>query len=137
MTHRVLARAEGILERLSPEETITLSAFGYTESQLRFHEGNALTLLGDTKAAYVAQDRALALIAAEDFTDGALVRLDRALCLLLDGDLNGAAECAVACLLALKPEQRRGIISGRAQELAVMVQVVEVRRRQYATFRKY
>jgi hypothetical protein len=122
MTQRVLARAEGILERLSPEDTVTLSAFGYTESQLRFHEGSALTLLGSTKAAYVAQERALGLIASEDFTDSALVRLDRALCLLLDGDANGSAECALACLLALTTEQRRGIIAGRARELVEMVQ---------------
>jgi hypothetical protein len=49
--------------------------------------------------------------------DRAFVRLDRAACLLKDGDHSGAASFALESMLALSAEQRRGIISGRAQEL--------------------
>jgi hypothetical protein len=49
--------------------------------------------------------------------DRAFVRLGRAACLLRDGDHSSAATCALESMLALSAEQRRGIISGRAQEL--------------------
>ena len=117
MTHRALVRAERILAELSPEETLSLTAFGYTESQLRFHESNALTHLGDTRTAYAAQDRALALVAPADFTDSTLVQLDRAVCFLVDGNVNDAAECALDGMQTLTGGQRKGIITGRAREL--------------------
>jgi len=116
-THEALARAEATLGSLDHGLTIDVSAFGYNEAQLRFHQSNALTHLGDTKNALVVQDRALELTSPTDFMDGEFVRLDRAACLLRDGDHSGAAFFALESMLALSTEQRRGIISGRAQEL--------------------
>jgi hypothetical protein len=116
-THQALARAETTLGTLDNELTIEVSAFGYNEAQLRFHQSNALTHLGDTKSALAVQGRALELTSPVDFMDSAFVRLDRAACLLRDGDHSGAASFALECMLALSAEQRRGIITGRAQEL--------------------
>ena len=117
-THRALAHAEETLGALDPESTIDVSAFGYNEAQLRFHQSNALTHLGDTKSALAVQDRALELTSPADFMDRAFVRLDRAACLLRDGDHSGAASFALECMLALSAEQRRGIIAGRARNFS-------------------
>ena len=49
-------------------------------AQLSFHAGNAYTHLRDSQEAFAAQDRALELYDPEDYTDRALIRLDRAAC---------------------------------------------------------
>ncbi|MGH8604321.1 MAG: helix-turn-helix transcriptional regulator, partial [Gammaproteobacteria bacterium] len=74
-TRTALRRAETILTALDMD-TDTPSAFAYDEAQFRFHESNALTHLGDTTAAWAAQDRALELAAPIDFMDRAFTRLD-------------------------------------------------------------
>lgn len=120
-THTALHRAEALLTTLDADTGSSASAFGYDEAQFRFHESNALTHLGDTKAAWLAQDRALDLVAAEDFMDRAFTQLDRAVCLVQDGDVGTAATYAVDCLTVLDDQQRRGIISGRAWQLIGLV----------------
>ncbi len=84
-TQGALARAETIRETLDPG-SVTSSAFGYTESQLRFHQGSAYTRLGDTRSPFNAQQRALEVCPPGDYTDWALTRLDRASCIAHDGD---------------------------------------------------
>ena len=59
-TRLALGRAEAILAALEPGSVIA-SAFGYTESQFRFHEGNAYTRLRDPPGAASAGTRAGAL----------------------------------------------------------------------------
>jgi hypothetical protein len=110
-----ILRAETALSGLASEEIIA-SAFGYNEAQLRFHEGNALTYLGDTDGAWRAQDRALALYDHDDL-DRTLIHLDRSIGLSRSGDLRGAATYAADALLQLPAEQRTGIVLVRAQEL--------------------
>jgi hypothetical protein len=97
---------------------VTGSAFGYTESQLRFHEGNAYTHLRDTRAAFKAQERALELCPPGDYTDWALIRLDRATCLARDGDVPAAIACGTQTLASLTDGQSQGIIILRGRELA-------------------
>ena len=113
-----LTEAERFLDALpeAPEADRTASAFGYGESQLRFHAGSAFTLLRDLPAALEATARALELCAPGDYTDWALSRLDRAQCLAWtdpDTGLGYAAET----IAALTGPQRRGIIADRAQGL--------------------
>lgn len=115
-TRNALQRAEVILSDLNLD-TGTPSAFVYDEAQFRFHESNALTHLGDTKAAWLAQERALELVAPRDFMDRAFTRLDRALCLMADGDASGAIAYALDTLLDLSEHERQGIISGRAWQI--------------------
>jgi hypothetical protein len=49
-----ITRAQATLAALTPDNT-TASAFGYHEAQLRFHHGNALTHLHDSRRAWEAQ----------------------------------------------------------------------------------
>jgi Helix-turn-helix domain len=115
-TGNALARAETILAALGPA-SVTASAFGYTESQLRFHEGNAYTRLGDTRRALHAQERALELCPPGDYTDWALTRLDRAYCLSHDGDAPAGVAYAAETLTQLRTVHSQGIIALRVREL--------------------
>jgi tetratricopeptide (TPR) repeat protein len=111
-----LAAAEDIHGRLAGGD-LAASAFGYAESQLRFHAGDALTRLGDTAAARPVLARALELCAPADYTDWAMIRFNRAACLIADGDPDGGLSYAAETLTALDGPKRQGIIAGRAREL--------------------
>jgi Domain of unknown function (DUF4062) len=115
-TRAALERAERIVSRL-PAEHREASAFGYNEAQLRFHESSALTHLRDTRGAWEAQERALALSAPYDYTDRTLTQLDRATCLVHEEEFSEAAAYAVRTLTTLTEAQRRGIITLRARDL--------------------
>jgi hypothetical protein len=115
-TRRALARAEAVLSGLDPK-SVSASAFGYTESQLRFHESNAYTNLHDTPAALKAQERALELCPRSDYTDWAMTRLDHARCLVDGGDAAGAVSYASRTLADLSGQQRQGIIALRGREI--------------------
>jgi transcriptional regulator with XRE-family HTH domain len=115
-TQAALRQAEALVSGLGME-TAEPSAFTYNEAQLRFHESNALTHLGATKAAWLAQDRALELVAPSDFMDRSFTHLDRAMCLAVEGDASGASAHARDTLLRLSTAERQGIISGRAQQI--------------------
>lgn len=75
-----------------------------------------MTHLGDIRAAWLAQDKALALVASADFMDRTFTRLDRATCIAATGDPAGASSYARDTLLALTEAQRVGIITGRARQ---------------------
>jgi len=111
-----LRLAEAILIELDTALT-SPSAFGYSEAQLRFHEGSTHTHLRDTAAALVAQRRALELVPESDYTDRTLIHLDRAVCLAQDGDGQAAIAGAVKALSDLTDDQRRGIITLRARDV--------------------
>lgn len=115
-----LAAAEVALERLPVVDQVA-SAFGYSESQLRFHSGNALTHLGETGRAGEQLERALELYPAADHTDPALIRLDQAMCSAIDGDLAGAASQATQAIVDLPPEYRSALIIFRAGDVAARV----------------
>jgi hypothetical protein len=119
-TRDALRRAETLLSRLDME-TAAASAFVYNEAQLRFHESNALTHLGDTRAAWLAQERALELVAPADFMDRAMARLDRAMCLAIEGDAPAASAYARDTVLDLSDAQREGIITGRARQILAVL----------------
>jgi transcriptional regulator with XRE-family HTH domain len=119
-TSAALAEAETALERLGPADT-GASAFGYSESQLRFHSGNAWTHLGETGLAGEQQERALDLYPASDHMDRALVRLDQAMCLAVVGDAAGAAAHATETIVDLRPEHRSALIVYRAADLIAKV----------------
>jgi hypothetical protein len=111
-----LDKAEQIHGRLVGGD-LAASAFGYAESQLRFHAGDALTRLGDTGAARPVLARALELCNPGDYMDWALIRLARAACLVSDGDSDAGLSYAAETLLALDGPKRQGIITGRGREL--------------------
>ncbi|PZG07716.1 XRE family transcriptional regulator [Micromonospora craterilacus] len=112
-TRAALGRAEEFLSHLEGD-ALSHSAFGYSEAQLRFHEENAYTLLGDLKAALAAQDRALELGSPGDYTDWALTRLDRATCLTKTGHASDALDSLAETIGSLDEAKRQGIIAERA-----------------------
>ncbi|MFJ2443463.1 MULTISPECIES: hypothetical protein [unclassified Streptomyces] len=115
-----LTAAETALRRLPVEEQVG-SAFGYSESQLRFHAGNTWTHLVQTDRAREEHDRALALYPESDRTDRTLIRLDQAMCLALDGDPAAAAAYATETVVDLAPDHRSALIIYRARDVAAKV----------------
>ncbi|KJE20110.1 Helix-turn-helix protein [Frankia torreyi] len=115
-----MTRAEVILAALGPDD-VTPSAFGYNEAQLRFHQGNALTHLHDTRLAIEAGDLALDLYPTGDYLDRTLIHLDRADCLIHDGHIIEGVAHAADVFLKLPPQHRSGLIAQRARELAQMI----------------
>jgi tetratricopeptide (TPR) repeat protein len=115
-----LERAQVALDRLPTEERIP-SAFGYSESQFRFHAGNAWTHLARTSQAKEQHARALELYPEFDQTDRALVHLDQAACLALDGQPAAAAAHAAETIIRLPADQRSTFIAYRAGQLIATV----------------
>lgn len=119
-TRTTLESAETALGRLPEEERIG-SAFGYSQSQLHFHAGNALTHLGETQRAREELAQALDLYPADDLTDRALIRLDEAMCLAVEGDPAAAAVEAMHTIVGMPVQHRSALIRHRAREIAVRV----------------
>jgi len=115
-----LAAAERIHAALD-SDGLAASAFGYAESQLRFHAGDALTRLGNTAEALPVLGRALELCAPADYTDWAMIRLNRAQCLIAAGDPDTGLAYAAETLAALDGPKRQGIITGRGRELLAVL----------------
>lgn len=113
---RAYTAAEQALSGLTGGQ-LAATAFGYSESQLRFHAGSAWVTLGDTAAATEAASRAIELCTPGDYTDLALSRLDLAACHAINGDPDAAIAYAAETLRALDPARRLGIISERARGL--------------------
>ena len=113
---QAIGRAETGLAAL-PREFVDDSSFGYDEGQLRFHQGNAYTHLGDTRAAWTAQARALELSGPADYMDRTLTRLDRATCLIRDGETEDGLAYALDTMNALNDRQRTGFIALRGRQL--------------------
>jgi hypothetical protein len=111
-----LDRAEHILTYLDGDSLIP-SAFGYHEGSFRLHEGNAYTHLCDVKSALRAQDRALELCTQGDYHDWTMTRLDRAQCLIHDGEISIGLQYATETLASLDRSQRSAIISLRGKKL--------------------
>lgn len=119
-TEEALVRAETALGRLGGEDKQP-SAFGYDDAQLAFHTGNAWTSLHDTGRAWEYQQHALEMYPVENLTDRTLISLDRAACLVWDGDLAAGAQLAGDTLAGLPSEHRSALILYRARDLVAKV----------------
>jgi hypothetical protein len=119
-TEAALERASVALDRLD-ERDKQPSAFGYDDAQLAFHSGSAWTSLHDTSRAWDHQQHALELYPAEHLTDRTLINLDRAACLVWDGDLAAGAQLASDTLAGLPVEHRSALILYRARDLVARV----------------
>ncbi|MFG2406852.1 transcriptional regulator [Streptomyces brevispora] len=105
-----------IAERLDgPERADTW--VGYPMQKHAVHLSQAYTLLGDIKAAYAAQDEALALTASRSVMTRALLAMDTAVCLRLDGEPGAAAVTAAEAFAQLPASYRTGLIRSRATAL--------------------
>src|SRR5258708_38535315 len=74
---RALVRGRSIFEQLKQDDVSDL-AYGFTERQLAFYEGDTYTNLGDHQRGEEALSRALTLYTSTDRLDRTLVRLDPA-----------------------------------------------------------
>lgn len=118
-TRRALHRATGLFDVVERIEVNT--AYEFTTGQLHFFSSDALTRLGDTRAARDAQDSALATFGPTERLDPTLVHLDRAICMIRDGDVAGGVSYATGALLNLPGSYRPAIVTRRADAVAEAV----------------
>jgi transcriptional regulator with XRE-family HTH domain len=118
----LLGPAHEALDRLPAAERGD-TAFGYTQRQLLFHEGDTLVMLGDHRGAEQAFTRSLDLYAPDEILDRSLISLGRARCRLEADEPGEALRLGLDTLLAVPPEYRSGIMMRAARSLADTVAV--------------
>jgi transcriptional regulator with XRE-family HTH domain len=114
-----LRRAETVFSRV--DGAGDNSAYVFTAGQLHFYTSHALTTIGETRAAWQAQDDALACFGPGERLDPTLVRLDRALCMVSDGDITQGVDYASTVLQDLPTAYRPAIVMRRAHAVAAAV----------------
>ena len=122
-TSQGLRRASGLLD--SAHEALARlpgtergdSAFGYTERQLLFHEGDTLVTLAHHRGAEHALTRALRLYSAEEVLDRSLATLGLARCRLAADEPEEALRLGKETLLAAPREHRSEIMVRAARSL--------------------
>ncbi|MEV0998568.1 XRE family transcriptional regulator [Nonomuraea sp. NPDC050202] len=112
---RALARARNAFAHMRPEDQEDV-AFGYTEKQLYFYQGDVLTKLGQTIEAEVVLDQALEKY-QDHILDQTLIRLDQAQCRLIDGDVEEAVSIATRALNLVTDEYLTDLIMRPALQL--------------------
>ncbi|MEU7896404.1 XRE family transcriptional regulator [Nonomuraea sp. NPDC049152] len=117
---RALAKARSAFSHMKAHEQDDI-AFGYTERQLYFYQGDVLTKLGETIEADVVLEQALEKYSDHIF-DQTLIRLDMAQCRLIEGDIDEALEVAIDAARLLKPEYRTDFILRPAVEFGRCVE---------------
>ncbi|MFF3786350.1 hypothetical protein [Streptomyces sp. NPDC001933] len=106
--------AQALVERLYGLEATDMW-FGYPGQKHFVHLSQADTLLGDTNAAYSAQDDALDVTDSPSVMTRALIAMDTAACLRLGGDPASAAEIAAGVFDRHPATYRDGLIRSRAK----------------------
>ena len=84
------------------QEDGATSLFGWAQYEVHGLESFVYTALGDTPAAYVAQDRALTLCPGEHLRERAELELQLAQCLVLDGEVAAGLATAMRVLVELE-----------------------------------
>ena len=110
-----LRSAEAVYEHLPPGAT-RAGGFGFHPHLMRFCQENALLFASENKEAFAQQDQAF------DISDAVpvhrtLVGLDRASCLIQDGDLDEGCRTANRSLVTLLPGPWPGIVLFRAKKV--------------------
>ncbi|MFC4062524.1 XRE family transcriptional regulator [Planomonospora corallina] len=114
---KALSRARAAFSQMTAEQKED-AAFGYTERQLYFHQGDALVRLGQAMEADLILEQALTKYGPSDWLDPTLIRLDRARCKLMEGDVEEAVSIATATIQGLGEGCRTDIVLQRANEVA-------------------
>ena len=117
-----LAPAHEALGRLPATEWDD-TAFGYTQRQLLFHEGDTLVTLGDYEGAEKAFTWSLDLYAPDEILDRSLISLGLARCRLEADEPEEALRLGLDTLLAVPREHRSEIMMRSARLLADTVAV--------------
>jgi hypothetical protein len=85
------------------------SVFGFSERRWRFYRARTLVELGDFENAWAAQDEALILYPNNVVGDPTIIKLDRALCLIRQNEIDEGCQLAADALLDLPLEHRATI----------------------------
>ncbi|MEZ0089720.1 helix-turn-helix domain-containing protein [Streptacidiphilus sp. EB129] len=104
-----------------PADQIGDTAYGYTERQLRWHEGSMYTVLGDTRRVQGPLEAAWGLYSPAEHLDRALIGFDQATCLLRVGEIGIACQAAERILDHVPREHLTGIVVTRARDLLAAV----------------
>ncbi|WP_434581795.1 hypothetical protein [Carbonactinospora thermoautotrophica] len=128
-----LRRAETVFTQL-PDSARVDNWYGYPERKHFVHASHALTLVGATREAYSAQDNALRLASPTTRMSTALIRIDRASCMVKTGHLTEGFQSAGQVLLGLPQEFRTPLVLSRARGL---VNAVPERDRNHRAVREY
>jgi transcriptional regulator with XRE-family HTH domain len=99
------------------------TAFGYTERQLLFHEGDTLVMLGDHMGAEKAFTWSLDLYAPDEILDRSLISLGLARCRLEADEPEEALWLSLDTMLAVPREYRSEILMRTARSLGDTVAV--------------
>jgi tetratricopeptide (TPR) repeat protein len=113
---RALSRARAAFAQMNTEARTDI-AFGYTERQLYFHQGDALVRLGQPLEADVILEQALAKYEPSEWLDPTLIKFDRAKCKLLEGEVEEAVDMALKTWQSLDEAYRTDIVVRRAYDL--------------------
>ncbi len=113
---RAVARAHAVFAQLSDYQSAD-TAFGYTERQLLFHEGETLARLGAAEADSVLAD-ALDAYPATERLDRSLIRFERAMFKLVRGKVEEALRIGEETISDLPADDRPEIVLRRARDLA-------------------
>jgi transcriptional regulator with XRE-family HTH domain len=112
----LLGQAHEALTRL-PDSVLGDPAFGYTERQFLFHEGDTLVTLGAHQGADRAFTRALSLYTRAEILDRSLVTLGLARCRLEEDEPEEALRLSREMLLGVPREHRSEIMVRAAKSL--------------------
>jgi transcriptional regulator with XRE-family HTH domain len=112
----LLGHAHEELTRLPPS-VLGDAAFGYTERQFLFHEGDTLVTLGAHQGADRAFTRALSLYTRDEILDRSLVTLGLARCRLEEDEPEEALRLSREMLLGVPREHRSEIMVRAAKSL--------------------
>jgi len=121
-TRTLLGPAHEALARLPATERGD-TAFGYTERQLLFHEGDTLVMLGDHLAAEKSFTLSLDLYAPGEVLDRSLISLGLARCRLEADEPEEALRLSLDTLLGVPREYRSEIVMRTARSLGDTVAV--------------
>jgi tetratricopeptide (TPR) repeat protein len=104
-----------------PEELRSGTAFGYTERQLLFDQGDALVTLGDHQGAEDAFEQSLQMFSRAEILDRSLIMLGLARCRLEAGEPEEALRLSRDTVFAPPHQHRSGLVVRTAQALGESV----------------
>ncbi|WP_239472131.1 hypothetical protein [Streptomyces sp. NEAU-S7GS2] len=113
---RAVADARSIAERLDAAQGAD-TWFGYPLQKHHVHLSQAFTLMGRTREAHAEQEAALFLTRSPSVMTRALLAMDAATCLKVDGDHSAAADATADIWQRLPAAYRDGLIRSRADAL--------------------
>lgn len=119
-TMAAFAHAKDASDKLPTQEKSS-SVHAYSEHQLLYHEGDALTVVGDWCGARSANQRAAALYPSTEPLEPILIRINGAKCHALEGDIDEACRQGLQVLNSLSKEYRDTVAVERAKGLLSLI----------------